>query len=162
MARWGLALQPYKFTIEHIAGNKLTAAYGLSRHLYDEPTNLENDEELQEDSFIAHIDPNIFEPEINDKLHPTQCRNQWHVLTIDTADSDIQNTQLSVPTSESEDDDKSDAINKQLIDLWSSQGQDLSKVQHESKDLPQRKLATTFLFKKYCQRQSCKAFTGRF
>jgi len=31
LARWALALQPYKFTIEHLEGKKLTAADGLSR-----------------------------------------------------------------------------------------------------------------------------------
>ena len=50
-----------QFTVEHIAGNKLTAADGLSRRPYDEPANLEDDEELQEDSFIAHIEPDIFD-----------------------------------------------------------------------------------------------------
>ena len=31
LARWVLALQPYKFTVEHIPGSKLTAADALSR-----------------------------------------------------------------------------------------------------------------------------------
>ena len=46
--------------MEHVAGSKLTAADGLSRRPDDEPTNLEDDDELQEDSFIAHVEPNIF------------------------------------------------------------------------------------------------------
>jgi len=62
LTRWALALQPYKFTVEHVAGSKLTAADGLSRRPYEIPTNLEDDEELQEDSFIAHIEPDIFDP----------------------------------------------------------------------------------------------------
>jgi len=60
LARWFLALQPYKFTVEHVPGKKLTAADGLSRRPYDVSTNLDEDEELQENSFIAQIDPNIF------------------------------------------------------------------------------------------------------
>ena len=53
LARWALALEPYKFAIEH-EGKKLTAADSLSRRPYDEPGDLKEDEELQEDSFIAH------------------------------------------------------------------------------------------------------------
>ena len=60
LERWALALQPYKFTIEHVQGKKLTAADGLSRRPYDEPGDLSGDEELQEDSFIAQIQPDIF------------------------------------------------------------------------------------------------------
>jgi len=30
LARWSLALQPYKFTVEHVPGTKITAADGLS------------------------------------------------------------------------------------------------------------------------------------
>ena len=56
-----MALQPYKFTIEHVEGKKLTAADGLSHRPYDEPANLEQDEKLQEDSFIAGIEPDIFD-----------------------------------------------------------------------------------------------------
>ena len=52
------------------------------------------------------------------------------VLTLGTDDSDAQDTQSNVPST-----DKSDTINKQLIDLWSSQGQDLATMQHETKDL---------------------------
>jgi len=52
-------LQPYKFTIEHVEEKKLIAADGLSRRPYDEPGDLSGDEELQEDSFIAQIQPYI-------------------------------------------------------------------------------------------------------
>jgi len=61
LARWALALQPYKFTVEHVPGKKLTAADSLSRRPYDVPTNLDEDEELQDYSFIAQIDPTIFD-----------------------------------------------------------------------------------------------------
>ena len=55
-----LALQPYQFTIEHVEGKKLTAADGLSRRTYDDPQDLSDDKELQEDSFIAEVDSDIF------------------------------------------------------------------------------------------------------
>jgi len=47
LARWALDLQPYNFTVEHVPDKRLTAADGLSRRPYDEPDNLEHDEELQ-------------------------------------------------------------------------------------------------------------------
>jgi len=59
LARWALALQPYQFTIEHVEAKKLTAADGLSRHPYDEPGDFKEDEELQEDSFIAQVEPSV-------------------------------------------------------------------------------------------------------
>jgi len=54
LARWALALQPYTFVINYKKGKSLTAADGLSRRPYDEPIGSEDDEELAEDSFIAH------------------------------------------------------------------------------------------------------------
>ena len=38
----------------------MTAADGLSRRTYDEPQDLSDDKELQEDSFIAEVDSDIF------------------------------------------------------------------------------------------------------
>jgi len=105
LARWALALQPYKFTVEHIAGNKLTAANGLSRRPYDEPTNLEDDEELQEDSFIAHIEPDIFDSVSNYDLKHGHRDNRWHVLTIDSKDNSVETPDLLqiLPTVEADD-----------------------------------------------------------
>jgi len=71
-----LALQPYKFTIEHVQGKKLTAADGLSRRPYDEPGDLSGDEELQEDSFIAQIQPGIFDYAPNNDRRPKQPHRQ--------------------------------------------------------------------------------------
>jgi len=67
LARWALALQPYTFVINYKEGKSLTAADGLSRRPYDEPIGSEDDEELAEDSFIAHISPDLFEPSIRTK-----------------------------------------------------------------------------------------------
>jgi len=125
-------LQPYKFTVEHIAGNKLTAADGLSRRPYDEPANLEDDEELQEDSFIAHIEPDIFDSVSNYDLKHGHRNNQWHVLTIDSTDNSVESPD-SLQISPSVEAD--DVSNSQLLDLWSSQGKDIAKLQHDSKDL---------------------------
>ena len=138
LARWALALQPYKFTVEHIAGRKLTAADGLSRRPYEEPVNLEVDEELKEDSFIAQIEPDIFEPLINDMSQRSHRNNQWHVLTIDMTDSKTelsQHPESSTPTDDPLAVDESDNSDKHLINLWSSQGLDLAKLQHDSRDL---------------------------
>ena len=80
LARWALALQPYKFTVEHVAGTKLTAADGLSRRPVESPIDLEVDEELQEDSFIAQIDPDIFQPVANDRPRLIPYKNSQHVF----------------------------------------------------------------------------------
>ena len=67
------------FTVEHVAGKKLTAADGLSRRPYDEPDNLEDDEELQEDSFIAQINPDVFDSVTDNALAVDKIKRQWHV-----------------------------------------------------------------------------------
>jgi len=58
LARWALALQPYKFTTNYKEGKKLTAAGGISRRPY-EPTEADTDEVIAEDSYIAGIDVNL-------------------------------------------------------------------------------------------------------
>ena len=52
------------------------------------------------------------------------------------ADDDLTSiSQPKTPTTALENDDNSDTINKQLVDLWSSQCHNLAKLQHETKDL---------------------------
>ena len=134
LARWALALQPYKFTIEHVEGKKLTAADGLSRRPYDEPTNLEEDEELQEDTFIAGIEPDIFDSVTDNGLKVKKTMSQWHVLSLDLEDSASQTQGESQdPSSSDSQDDR--ALSVEMIDLWSSQNRDIRTLQYESRDL---------------------------
>jgi len=56
LARWALALQPYKFTTNYKEGKKLTATDGISRRPYAKPTEADTDEVIAEDSYIAAID----------------------------------------------------------------------------------------------------------
>ena len=93
LARWSLALQPYKFTTEHVQDKKLTAADGLSRRPHDEPGDLSGDEELQDDSFIAQIQPAIFDSTPNIGRRPKQPHRQWHVLSINARNDDTNDTQ---------------------------------------------------------------------
>jgi len=93
LARWSLALQPYKFTIKHVQGKKLTAADGLSRRPYDEPGDLSWDKELHEDSFIAQIQPDIFASTQNNGRRPKQPHIQWHVLSINAQNEVTNDTQ---------------------------------------------------------------------
>ena len=137
LARWSLALQPYKFTVEHVAGTKLTAADGLSRRPYDPPTDLDADEELQEDSFIAQVDPNIFEPVTTDKI---RLKNYKHILAAEIKDSGDTNStpfDVHVPSDQQLplETENTANIRKEFIDLWSPQGLDLPKLQCESRDL---------------------------
>jgi len=60
LARWALALQPYKFVINYKEGKKLTAADGISRRPFAEPTGGDIDEVLAEDSYIAAIGDDLF------------------------------------------------------------------------------------------------------
>ena len=86
LARWALALQPYKFTVEHVAGTKLTAAGGLSRRPFDPPIDLEVDDELQEDSFIAQIDRDVFRPSPGDKSRPAPRKDKHFVSPVSDKD----------------------------------------------------------------------------
>jgi len=56
LARWALALQPYKFTTNYKEGKKLTAADGISRRPFAEPTEADINKVIAEDSYIAAID----------------------------------------------------------------------------------------------------------
>jgi len=131
LARWALALQPYQFTVEHVQGKKLTAADGLSRRPYVEPDTLEDDEELQEDSFIVQINPDVFDSVADNALRNKNMDRQWHVLCL-SSEKDGDNRQsdavLSNPLDES-------APSSATTDLWSTQDNDIRKLQHESKDL---------------------------
>ena len=75
------------------------------------------------DSFIALIDPDVFE-----STGPKDSKHykQWHVLTIDTAnDSPVVEEATA------------DAIEtgKQLVDIWSTHADGIPKLQRNSKDL---------------------------
>ena len=61
LARWALALQPYKFQVHYKEEKKLTAADGISRRPFPEPTMTDDDDELAEDSFIMQIESDVFE-----------------------------------------------------------------------------------------------------
>jgi len=138
LARWSLALQPYKFTVEHVAGTKLTAADGLSRRPYDTPTDLDADEELQEDSFIAQVNPHIFEPVLTDKIRLPRQTYSKHVLAVQLQHGDhIADTppNACADSRTLQDNDNKDDSQNGFIDLWSPQGLDLPKLQNESKDL---------------------------
>jgi len=93
LARWALALQPYKFTIEHVEGKKLTAADGLSRRPYDDPGDLKEDEELQEDIFIAYLDPDIFDSVTDNSRKAKKPYRQWNIASIDSGDDEIDVSQ---------------------------------------------------------------------
>jgi len=136
LARWALALQPYKFTIEHVEGKKLTAADGLSRRPYDDPGDLKEDEELQEDSFIAYLDPDIFDSVTDNSRKSKKPYRQWHILSSDSGDDEIDASQ-NQPDDTNSSNRSQDVTTQpsQLIDLWSAQDRDIRLLQHQSKDL---------------------------
>ena len=109
---------------------KLTAADGLSRRPYEVPIELEIDEELKEDSFIAQIEPDIFEPTNKIKPRPDRHRRQWHILTID---ADEQQTNNAIHNAEMT--DTNATTTEQVIDFWPDDGHELAKLQQDSKDL---------------------------
>ena len=120
LGRWSLALQPYKFTVEHVSGSKLTAADGLSRRPYDTPVNLDGDEETQEDSFIAQIDADIFESTVNSKLRPPKRTSDRHISSLNPIIDELTtktDASSNTPNSPSATDDVKD----EFIDLWSPQ-----------------------------------------
>ena len=49
LARWSLALAPYKYVINYKEGKKLTAADGISRRRFPETDKVDDDEDLLAD-----------------------------------------------------------------------------------------------------------------
>jgi len=130
-------LQPYNFTVEHVPGKKLTAADGLSRSPYDEPDNIEDDEKLQEDSFIVQINPDVFDSVTDNALAVDKTTRQWHVLSL-TPEAEGQNQPFNSTSHEatgSGDVHKASTSPSAMIDLWAAQERDIQQLQHESKDL---------------------------
>jgi len=123
LARWALALQPYNVTVEHVPGKRLTAADGLSRRPYDEPDNLEHDEELQEDSCIVQMDPNVFDSVTDNALKVKQEERQWHVfsLSIEEDKKDHQSVTDSQTRPEHDNLQNVPASSSAAIDLWFAQ-----------------------------------------
>jgi len=95
---------------------------------------LDVDEELQEDTFIAQIDPDIFESTGNVRLRPSKHTNHRHILSLNPKNEDPTaktDASSNSPISPSVMHNAKD----EFIDLWSPQGHDLPKLQQESKDL---------------------------
>jgi len=137
LARWALLyLQPYQFTIKHVEGKKLTAADGLSRRPYDELGDLTEDEELQEDSFIAQTDPDIFDSVTDNALKIKQPNRQWHVLSIDVEEGDA-NASNNRPLDKNLPNCTEDLTTQpsETTNVWSTQDKNIRLLQHESKDL---------------------------
>ena len=100
--------------------------------------DLEVDEELQEDSFIAQMDPDIFQPPTNHR----SCSALDADLQIVTSVADTNN--FNTPGTPSDDPAPvlaqpitTDDVQSTAIDLWSTQDLDLQRLQYESKDLRQ-------------------------
>ena len=89
-------------------------------------------QELQKDSFIAQIDPNIFDTTINNTSKIQKSKQQLYVLNLNVDDSDsdcvLESTQTILAVDKEQDKSQGD-----LIDLWASQEQDKHKLQHESR-----------------------------
>jgi len=80
LARWALALQPYTFTINYKEGKKLTAADGVSRRPYTEPDVDKEDEEIDEDSYIAQIDADVFDAVTDRESIQSKPKRQWTLI----------------------------------------------------------------------------------
>ena len=89
LARWALALQPYTFEINYKEGKKLTAADGLSRRPY-ENTNVNDDEELAEDSFITEITPDLFETVTSSKQKKTRRQNRDLITSLEEGSDEAE------------------------------------------------------------------------
>ena len=113
-----------------MAGTKLTAADGLSRRPLESPIDLEVDEELQQDSFIAQIDPDIFQPVANDRQRPIPRKNSQHVSPIgNNDDGTVSGTSSDGLTNDLSQSVKAGNTKNDVIDLWSAQELDLQKLQ---------------------------------
>jgi len=85
LARWALALQPYKFTVNYKESRKLTAADGISRP-FPEPTVSDNDEILSEDSYIAAIQDDVFVDRTDDVV----AKTKWTTIQFQYDDDEVK------------------------------------------------------------------------
>lgn len=106
LARWALFLQPYKFTVNYKPGRLMTTADSISRRQYEPPVVPADDEELDDEAFIAQIDTDVFqcEPRL-----PKPPRRQWTSINIVyDVDAEIEtkpDAQLNEITSDATTDD---------------------------------------------------------
>ena len=79
LARWALALQPYKFEINYKEDKKLTATDGISSRPFPEPLLAEDDnDKIAEDSFTRVLNVWIkFFPLLNNYVFLVRCANNW-------------------------------------------------------------------------------------
>jgi len=84
LARWALALQPYKFVTNYKEGKKLTAANGISRRKFAETTCRDFDEVLAEDLYIAAIDDDLFTEKTADDV--TAAPRRWTDIHLEYED----------------------------------------------------------------------------
>jgi len=97
---------------------------------------LKEDEELQDDSFIAYLEPDIFNSVTDSSCKTKKPYRQWHILSINSGDDEIDASQ--------DQPDDTNSFNRsqdlttqpsQTINLWSTQDRDIRLLQHESKEL---------------------------
>ena len=85
LARWALALQPYRFDIVYKAGKTHTLADGLSRRPYPDPPNVNDlQKDYLDDGFLAVVKDG---PE--DILDELDDRGDWWLLRIKSAEIEV-------------------------------------------------------------------------
>ena len=85
LARWALALQPYRFDIVYKAGKTHTLADGLSRRPYPVPPNVNDlQKDYLDDGFLAVVKDG---PE--DILDELDDRGDWWLLRIKSAEIEV-------------------------------------------------------------------------
>ena len=97
----------------------------------------DDDEELQEDSFIVQINPDVFDPVSDNALAVSKSKRQWHVLSL-TPEAEGQNQPLDTTSLE-----RTGSVEVQdalilpsaMIDLWAAKEYDIRQLQKESKDM---------------------------
>jgi len=92
--------------------------------------------EDEEDSFIAYLEPDIFDSVTDNSRKTKKPYRQWHILSINSGYDELDASQ--------DQPDDTNSFNRsqdlttqpsQTIDLWSTQDRDIRLLQHESKDL---------------------------
>ena len=136
LARWAIALQPYTFTVNYKEGKKLTAADGLSRRGYPSPpTELDDDDDLADDSFLACIDTDIFctETERKQKIRRTDDRRAWTAINFVFAVDDGRSVEADNQTRDNSTDSTDSADEEPSITDFTA-GYDLPPLQRECTD----------------------------
>jgi len=143
-------------------GYKIDSSRWFKPRPFDSLIDLEVDEELQEDNFIAQINQDIFQPVANDKPRPIPRKNSQLVSSIsDNDDGTVSRTSSDDVTAGFSQPSKPDDTKNGVIDLWSTQGTPFTQITIRKQRLKaDYRLVERRTFARHRQRREACNFRG--